>query len=45
MNKNKLLIVPGLVPKLTVFSNRLVPRKLAMRVAYNITQRKLYKDK
>ena len=45
MNKNKLLIVPGLVPKLTVFSNRLVPRKLVMRVAYNITQRKLYKDK
>lgn len=45
MNKNKLLIVPGLVPKLTVFSNRLVPRKLAMRIAYNITQRKLYKDK
>lgn len=45
MNKNKLLIVPGLVPKLTVFSNRLVPRKLAMRVAYNITERKLYKDK
>lgn len=45
MNKNKLLIVPGLVPKLTVFSNRIVPRKLAMRVAYNITQRKLYKDK
>lgn len=45
MNKNKLLIVPGLVPKLTVFSNRLVPRKLAMKVAYNITERKLYKDK
>lgn len=45
MNKNKLLIVPGLVPKLTVFSNRIVPRKLAMRIAYNITQRKLYKDK
>ena len=45
MNKNKLLIVPGVVPKLTVFSNRLVPRKLAMRVAYNITERKLYKDK
>ena len=45
MNKNKLLIVPGLVPKLTVFSNRLVPRKLDMRVAYNITERKLYKDK
>lgn len=45
MNKNKLLIVPGLVPKLTVFSNRLTPRKLAMRVAYNITERKLYKDK
>ena len=45
MNKNKLLIVPGLVPKLTVFSNRLAPRKLAMKVAYNITERKLYKDK
>ena len=45
MNKNKLLIVPGLVPKLTVFSNRLAPRKLTMKVAYNITERKLYKDK
>lgn len=45
LHKNKLLIVPGLIPKLTVFSNRLVPRKLSMKIAYNITERKLYKEK
>lgn len=45
LKKNKLLIIPGLVPKLTVFANRLAPRKMAMKVAYNMTERKLYKDK
>lgn len=45
LQKNKLLIVPGLVPKLTVFSNRLAPRKLVMKVAYKIQERKLYKEK
>lgn len=43
--KNKLLIVPGLIPKFTVFSNRIVPRKLAMKVAYKIQHRKIYKGR
>lgn len=43
--KNKLLIIPGFIPKMTVFANRLVPRKIVMRIAYNIQNRKLYKEK
>lgn len=45
LKKNKLLIIPGFIPKCTVFLTRLTPRKLTMRIAYNITERKLYKDK
>ena len=45
LQKNKLLIIPGLIPKLTVFSNRFAPRKFVMKIAYNITERKLYKEK
>lgn len=45
MMKNKLLIIPGFIPKMTVFANRLAPRKLALKIAYKIQHRKLYKDK
>lgn len=44
LKKNKLLIIPGFVPKISVFANRLATRKLAMKIAYNVTERKLYKD-
>ena len=43
--KNKLLIIPGLIPKLTVFGNRLAPRKFVLKMAYKIQNRKLYKEK
>ena len=43
--KNKLMIVPGVIPKLSIFATRVVTRKMAMKLAYNITERKLYKDK
>ena len=43
--KNKLLIVPGLFPKISVFANRFASRKLAMKVAYNIQAKKLFKGK
>ena len=45
MMKNKLLIIPGFIPKMTVFANRFVPRKIAMKIAYKIQNRKLYKEK
>ena len=43
LKKNKLLIIPGLNPKATVWANRfLLTRKGSMKVVYSITKRKLY---
>lgn len=43
--KNKLLIVPGFVPKFSVFANRFATRKIAMKIAYNIQSKKIYGNK
>lgn len=43
MNSGKLLIVPGLLCKLTVLANRFSPRKFSMRLAYKIQERKIRK--
>ena len=43
LKKNKLLIIPGFIPKATVWANRfLLTRKGSMKVVYSITKRKLY---
>ncbi len=40
LKRNKLLIIPGFKMKVGVFMNRLLPRKLVMRVIYNIQEKK-----
>ena len=40
LKKNKLIIIPGLKMKIGVFLNRLAPRKLVLKVIYNIQERK-----
>ena len=45
LKKNKLLIVPGLLPKMAIFANRIFTRKMAMNVAYNIQAKKIYGEK
>lgn len=41
LEKNKLLIIPGIEMKIGVFANRLFSRKFVMKVIYNIQERKL----
>lgn len=41
LKKNKTVIIPSLMMKLGVFSNRLLPRKLVLRIIYKIQERKL----
>lgn len=38
---NKLIIVPGLFMKLGIFANRIVPRKLVLRIIFKIQERKV----
>lgn len=38
--KNKMIIVPTLMMKLTLFANRFAPHRLALIIAYNIQKRK-----
>lgn len=38
--KNKVIIIPTLKMKLTIFATRLVPTKLLLRITYNIQKRK-----
>lgn len=45
LNKNKLLILPGIISKLSVFANRFASKKFAMKMAHKIQERKLYKGK
>lgn len=45
MFKNKMIIVPTLLMKLTLFFNRFVPYRLSLMVAYNIQKRKERVDK
>ena len=40
LKHNKLLIIPGLKMKLTVFGVRFMPRKLLLKMTYNIQERK-----
>ena len=40
LKKNKLIIIPGLLMKVGVFLNRFAPRKLVLKVIYNIQERK-----
>ena len=39
--KNKVLIIPGLTNKLCVFATRLLPRKLVLKINYNVQQKKI----
>ena len=41
LKRNKLLIVPNLKMKLCVFGTRFMPRKLLLKMVYNIQERKL----
>ncbi len=41
LKKNKLLIIPNLKMKLSVFGCRFMPRKLLLRVVYGIQERKI----
>ena len=41
IKKNKLLIIPNIRMKLSVFFTRLVPRKLLLKIIYNVQERKL----
>ena len=41
MLKRKLVIIPGTLMKLTYYFGKLVPRKLKLRITYNIQHRKL----
>lgn len=45
MFKNKLIIVPTIKMKLAIFMTRLTPRKLLLRVVYNIQDRKMNNKK
>lgn len=45
MFKNKMIIVPTLLMKLTLFFNRFAPYRLSLMVAYNIQKRKERVDK
>lgn len=45
MFKNKLIIVPSFRMKLAVFANRLLPRKLMIKIIYNIQKSKLENNK
>lgn len=38
--KNKLIIIPGLLPRLGVIASKFVPVKILIKVAYNIQKRK-----
>lgn len=40
MFKHKMLIVPTILMKLTLFFNRFAPYSLALKIAYNIQMRK-----
>lgn len=40
MFKNKLIIIPGILPKLGMIGSKLVPTKLLLKVAYNIQRKK-----
>lgn len=41
LKKNKLLIIPSIKMKLSVFFVRFLPRKLLLRIIYNIQERKI----
>ena len=45
LNKNKLIIVPGLFMKISVSLNRFVSRKFVLKIIYKIQKRKLSKEK
>ncbi|CDA60166.1 oxidoreductase short chain dehydrogenase/reductase family protein [Clostridium sp. CAG:524] len=45
MAKNKLIIIPGFTIKLGVFANRILPRKLVIKVTYKIQKSKELKEK
>lgn len=40
MFKNKLIIIPGILPKLGMIGSKFVPTKLLLKVAYNIQRKK-----
>ena len=40
MFKKKLIIIPGIIMKLGIFSTRFVPRKLLLKIAYNFQSKK-----
>ena len=42
LEKNKLVIIPGLIMKISAFLNRLVPKKFILKVVYKIQRKKLY---
>lgn len=41
LKKNKLLIIPSFRMKMVVFANRLLPRKLELKITYNIQKKKV----
>ncbi len=41
LKKNKLLIIPNIKMKLSVFLVRFIPRKMLLKITYNIQERKL----
>lgn len=43
MFKNKFLIVPGFTNKLAVFFSRFIPRRLLLKIVYNIQKKKRYR--
>lgn len=43
LEKNKLLIIPGMKMKIGVFITRLIPRKLLLKITYIIQRRKIKK--
>lgn len=42
LENNKLVIIPGLIMKISSFLNRLVPKKIILKVVYKIQRKKLY---
>ena len=40
MFKRKLIIIPGIINKIGVFMTRLLPRKLLLKINYNIQKGK-----
>lgn len=42
LENNKLVIIPGLIMKISAFLNRLVPKKIILKVVYKIQRKKLY---